>query len=948
MPKVLSSFLDTLRITVKDLGNPSLQSRISLNYFRKKSYLQAIERRKRLSEIADSLKCSEMKIARNLVAIATIDELADLQILLEFWKQKSPLEPRDELENLLDALPLDETSNPVQRWLLSLGVAPKLEDLAVFCKGSPRFLIILEHHLSNNRTRLSSNRTSKLFKSLFKTEPRYFESATSRDITIEGFKKGLPLLGKEAFEKLPNICRRWILNDQDLVSIGLTSEFAEEIRSKPLSFADSPEAIESRDWLERGLLKACTALSRRSFETPEVHSLLERTDLVDFAPEVLKALGQNREPAYQSQPQKLFLRRPLSSIQPIRLRRALRFFSLPPEKRLSTTTSLSRDEIEQLVEDVSLVDWVLAIRKSESKASLQRLSKHISSTSLVQEKLFKFLPDKETSKQCLDAYTSLYIEVLDYESISRLFESNPSQLKVLKPYNLGQPKIQEFIRCNCSKVDGFVSLAGHAPPSFLRALFSSRESWIRDWREKIAWLAYNSGNCNLRRSFLAKALRYKPALITSFFQWQISNSDFDFLLRGCLSKQLSQYQKNLLRFVDSEGIHWWEKLVQQEGKYDTFRSLVISFRPALSARLESLHAEYLMSNESFCDLLRKVLQGEEPFRKIRGSQGFLRHFIPWVQKEWADKPTLSVAFEIALAFSPHNANYILALCTHRWKDSPRDKRGKVFDHLYKVHSLPKKSGGKRNITVPDDRLKRLQRMLLREGFEKVFVHPSAHGFTRGRSILSNAKVHVGQPVVVNVDIQSFFPNTGYEQILKASSYLMDGKISEAAKHVIADICSFEGGLPTGAPTSPAIANLVMRSADSAIAKVAKANGINYTRYADDLTFSGDSRAIQILPFVKRVLGQLGYQLDPKKTNIFRRGRRQIVTGLVVNQKPNLPRRIRRRLRAAVHRESNGEISHWHGKPMSRDELLGRLAMLNLVQPGEVKAMKQKLAAFSAP
>ena len=202
--------------------------------------------------------------------------------------------------------------------------------------------------------------------------------------------------------------------------------------------------------------------------------------------------------------------------------------------------------------------------------------------------------------------------------------------------------------------------------------------------------------------------------------------------------------------------------------------------------------------------------------------------------------------------------------------------------------------------------------------------------------------HVGKSCVVNVDIESFFHSTRYPLILKACSQLMDGELSEGACHVLADICSFDGGLPTGAPTSPAIANLVLRPADAAITKAATDNGITYTRYADDLTFSGDTNTIKILPFVKRVLNQLGYQLKEKNTNIFRRGRRQMVTGLVVNDKPNLPRRIRRRLRAAVHQMTKDCNPHWQGHPMSSHELLGRLAFLNLVQPDEAQALKLKM------
>jgi retron-type reverse transcriptase len=133
-------------------------------------------------------------------------------------------------------------------------------------------------------------------------------------------------------------------------------------------------------------------------------------------------------------------------------------------------------------------------------------------------------------------------------------------------------------------------------------------------------------------------------------------------------------------------------------------------------------------------------------------------------------------------------------------------------------------------------------------------------------------------------------------------------------------------------------------ADRAISKASAKSGVTYTRYADDLTFSGDNGAVRRIPFVEKVLGQLGYKLKERKTNVFRRGRRQMVTGLVVNVKPNLPRRLRRRLRAAVHRYSNSQEVVWQDRLMSMDQLKGRLAYLSMVQPDEAAHLKAKLMA----
>ena len=216
------------------------------------------------------------------------------------------------------------------------------------------------------------------------------------------------------------------------------------------------------------------------------------------------------------------------------------------------------------------------------------------------------------------------------------------------------------------------------------------------------------------------------------------------------------------------------------------------------------------------------------------------------------------------------------------------------------------------------------------------------GFRKGRSIRDNAAEHVNKALVVNVDIRQFFPNTGYPLILRASRQLLGSDISPRAARLVAELCSYKGALPTGAPTSPAIANIVLTPADGAIGKVAEQRGISYTRYADDLTFSGEDGVLKILPFVRDVLEQLGYQIDAKKTNIYRRGRRQLVTGLVVNEQPNMPRRQRRELRAAVHHRISGKQPHWHGKPISDHVLLGYLAFLQLTQPEEAKTYRKLL------
>jgi RNA-directed DNA polymerase len=293
-------------------------------------------------------------------------------------------------------------------------------------------------------------------------------------------------------------------------------------------------------------------------------------------------------------------------------------------------------------------------------------------------------------------------------------------------------------------------------------------------------------------------------------------------------------------------------------------------------------------------------------------------------------------------FGVEHAPFLIRL-SQKLPHNPSERlAGRSFDDLYKVHELPKKAGGKRLITAPCEPLKRLQRAILDRGLNPLPVHEAAAGFRRGSSIRENAARHVGQRVVVNADIHNCFPSTGHPRILQACQGIVGGRLSPLARAFAAEICSYGGALPTGAPTSPALLNLVLRGPDRAIATVASRKGVAYSRYADDLTLSGGNEAVAILPFVKDILGTLGYELEAKKTNIFRRGRRQIVTGLVVNVKPNWPKALRRRLRAAVHRRTRGEQPTWHERPISDAELKGYLAFLNQTQPTEASRLLAQL------
>jgi len=226
---------------------------------------------------------------------------------------------------------------------------------------------------------------------------------------------------------------------------------------------------------------------------------------------------------------------------------------------------------------------------------------------------------------------------------------------------------------------------------------------------------------------------------------------------------------------------------------------------------------------------------------------------------------------------------------------------------YDEFTLPKRGGGVRRILAPRPRLKALQRRILRRLLGRLKAHPAATGFERGKSIVTNARVHAGAAVVLRMDIRDFFPST---QSARLRAYF--GAIGWGSEAVLLLLkwCTCDGGLPQGAPTSPRLSNLVNYEMDARLEGLAAALGATYTRYADDITFSfrRDQRGpvAGAIRSTKAILADYGYALHrKKKLSIRRRHQRQTVTGLVINDSVALPRETRRRLRAVRHRLATG-------------------------------------------
>ena len=273
---------------------------------------------------------------------------------------------------------------------------------------------------------------------------------------------------------------------------------------------------------------------------------------------------------------------------------------------------------------------------------------------------------------------------------------------------------------------------------------------------------------------------------------------------------------------------------------------------------------------------------------------------------------------------------------------------------YRYTWIRKRHGRCRLIESPKQRVKEIQQTLLRDVFEQIPLHDAAHGFRKGRSVTTHASPHVGKAVVLRMDLLDFFPSIAPARL---SRMLMLTGYAEEVANVIAALCSNttpafvwksfphpedrqqrrsteqlfrRPHFPQGAPTSPAIANLCAYRLDCRLAGLAKWANAEYTRYADDLVFSGDDNFRRMISpfrlFVSVIAIEEGFAVNHRKTSVMTKSNRQLVTGLVLNEKLNVPRDEFDRLKATLHQcVLNGPLSQNRESHHDfRSHLLGRI------------------------
>jgi retron-type reverse transcriptase len=336
-----------------------------------------------------------------------------------------------------------------------------------------------------------------------------------------------------------------------------------------------------------------------------------------------------------------------------------------------------------------------------------------------------------------------------------------------------------------------------------------------------------------------------------------------------------------------------------------------------------------------------------------GYSGGLPHILSDVAKLTSlGLPLLHTSTDLATAMG-------ITLASLRWLTYHR--RGATLVHYHR-YGIAKKTGGVRYISAPKAALKHAQGWVYANILARLPVESPAHGFVPTRSIVTNAVGHVNRAVVVNMDMKDFFPSITFRRVkglFESMGY------SEHAATVLALLCTepprvaaeLDGKiyyialgqrvLPQGASTSPAITNLLCRKLDRRLAGLARKHGFAYTRYADDLTFSGDHPTVvgRLLRSVRAIVQAEGFIEHPTKTRVMRQANHQEVTGVTVNVRPTIARDKVRVLRAILQNAKDGGLAQQNrdNDPHFIESLRGQIAFVCMVDPQRGLPLQQAFA-----
>jgi len=413
-------------------------------------------------------------------------------------------------------------------------------------------------------------------------------------------------------------------------------------------------------------------------------------------------------------------------------------------------------------------------------------------------------------------------------------------------------------------------------------------------------------------------------------------------------------------------------LVEACGRVFNFSPLWV---PRMCASLTERTGDnfHYFSRHELADILLGFLDGTDDFLELPDVKRYcIEQPIRPPKPDWLVSlalPDLSTTGDLSAWLNePADA---LAWFADQWRLAG-DEKSRLQHYHYRW--VPKRSGGWRLIEIPKARLRRIQQMILRQILDLVPPHASAHGFRRGRSCVTHAAHHAGRDTVIRMDLKDFFPSIQLSRVHALFQKLgyppgvagtlaricvnrtpqgvirdkqAGGSLSWAERHALKS-----PHLPQGSPCSPALANLCAYRLDIRLESLAQSLGASYSRYADDLAFSGGRELAQAADRfhvqVAVIALEEGFRVNTRKTRLMRQGTRQQVTGVVVNAHPNVSRDEYDRLKAMLtnckRRGPDSQNRDQH--PDFRAHLAGRISFVKMVNASRAGKLQRLFDAIA--
>lgn len=260
---------------------------------------------------------------------------------------------------------------------------------------------------------------------------------------------------------------------------------------------------------------------------------------------------------------------------------------------------------------------------------------------------------------------------------------------------------------------------------------------------------------------------------------------------------------------------------------------------------------------------------------------------------------------------------------------------------YKIFKIKKRKSGYRTIYEPSYNLKKIQTNILKNILEHKKISKSAKAYYKNAKLIDNAKEHLNKKIILKLDIEDFFQNINFFSVYKSCFGLEYFPLSIGI--LLTNLCTYNGFVPQGSPTASYISNLILREFDDEINNFCESKNISFTRYSDDMTFSGDFEIHMVIKKVRQELKKIGFNLNNAKIKVISKKNRQVVTGIVVNEKLQTTIDYRNKIRQEIYYINKfgldshlSSINYKLDKEIYLNKLLGKINYVLQINPNDEK------------